>query len=143
MSLDLGTGHPTLAGPHVYPARQRGPASWRRATSSRANLGSRGGGRLAIGRAASGSPVLARAEAPPPRPGRPPTGLLPARPRGRGRGARGSALRARPAPGRCSSRTRPGAHGVRAAVPVGAHVLYPDVRLLSEDEENRAESDAS
>ncbi|XP_022349478.1 transcription factor 15 [Enhydra lutris kenyoni] len=27
--------------------------------------------------------------------------------------------------------------------PVGAHVLYPDVRLLSEDEENRSESDAS
>lgn len=30
-----------------------------------------------------------------------------------------------------------------AAAPVGAHVLYPDVRLLSEDEENRSESDAS
>uniref|UniRef100_A0A8C2UG54 Transcription factor 15 n=1 Tax=Chinchilla lanigera TaxID=34839 RepID=A0A8C2UG54_CHILA len=27
--------------------------------------------------------------------------------------------------------------------PVGAHVLYPDVRLLSEDEENRSESDAA
>ncbi|XP_006881467.1 PREDICTED: transcription factor 15 [Elephantulus edwardii] len=27
--------------------------------------------------------------------------------------------------------------------PVGAHVLYPDVRLLSEDEENRSESDGS
>ncbi|XP_075384462.1 transcription factor 15 [Tenrec ecaudatus] len=27
--------------------------------------------------------------------------------------------------------------------PVGAHMLYPDVRLLSEDEENRSESDGS
>lgn len=59
-------------------------------------------------------------------------------------GARGSARRgAADAGTRRTERRGPAPMAFALLRPVGAHVLYPDVRLLSEDEENRSESDAS
>lgn len=59
-------------------------------------------------------------------------------------GARGSALRGAAGAGTLLIQGRGRVPMAFALLrPVGAHVLYPDVRLLSEDEENRSESDAS
>lgn len=59
-------------------------------------------------------------------------------------GARGSALWGAAEAGTLLTEGHCRAHMAFALLrPVGAHVLYPDVRLLSEDEENRSESDAS
>lgn len=119
-----------------------------RITSSRAafNLGNGGGRQVVIGRGTAGACPLARME--PTRSGRggrvvgPSLGYKAAA--GWAVGARGSARRGAAEAG--TQRTE-GYRRVPMAFallrPVGAHVLYPDVRLLSEDEENRSESDAS
>lgn len=119
-----------------------------RATSSRDafNLGNGGGGRVAIGRGTAGASSLARKE--PTRSGRggravgPSLGYKAAA--GGAVGARGSARRGAAEAGTQRAEGRgPVPMAFALLRPVGAHVLYPDVRLLSEDEENRSESDAS